>query len=208
MSFVEALGIRKGITAIIGSGGKTSLLYALAEELRGSVILCTTTQIFPPEHIPVVQRVQQVQGIVCVGTPCPNGKLGTPQQTIEQLAEIADFVLVEADGSKHLPLKAHASYEPVIPENCKQVILVVGASGLNRPIGETVHRSEIFYALTGSEIATPEAVAVALQKEHYGNRVFINQADAAPEEAQTLAKLLPSPVCVGSVKEGEILCLY
>lgn len=208
MGFVDALEISKGVTAIIGSGGKTSLLYALAEELQGTVILCTTTQIYPPEHIPVVQYLQQVQGIVCVGTPCPNGKLGTPQQSMAQLAELADFVLVEADGSKHLPLKAHADYEPVIPENCTQVILVVGASGLNKPISESVHRYEIFATLTGSQIATPEAVAMAIEKEALGNRILINQADAAPEAALELAKLLPGPVCVGSVKEGEILCLY
>ena len=31
----ELLGIEKGLTAVMGSGGKTSLLYELAEELRG-----------------------------------------------------------------------------------------------------------------------------------------------------------------------------
>ena len=37
----ELLGIEKGLTAVMGSGGKTSLLYELAEELRqrGTVLL-------------------------------------------------------------------------------------------------------------------------------------------------------------------------
>ena len=43
------LKIEKGVTAIIGSGGKTSLMYALAEELgeKNRVIVCTTTLISP-----------------------------------------------------------------------------------------------------------------------------------------------------------------
>ena len=31
----KILGVTRGVTAVIGSGGKTSLLYELAEELRG-----------------------------------------------------------------------------------------------------------------------------------------------------------------------------
>ena len=37
----KLLGVTQGLTAVIGSGGKTSLLYELAEELRpcGTVLL-------------------------------------------------------------------------------------------------------------------------------------------------------------------------
>ena len=41
------LGIQKGITAVIGSGGKTTLLSVLAQELPGTVLLCTSTHIRP-----------------------------------------------------------------------------------------------------------------------------------------------------------------
>ena len=43
----EFLKIRKGVTAVIGSGGKTSLLSVLAKELPGKVILCTTSFFYP-----------------------------------------------------------------------------------------------------------------------------------------------------------------
>ncbi len=208
MLFAEALHITRGVTAIIGSGGKTSLMYRLAQELQGSVIVCTSTQIFPPEHIPVVQELTHCSGVVCIGTPCPNGKLGAPMQSFEELASIADYVIVEADGSKHLPLKAHAAYEPVIPSYAVQTITVVGASGLSRPISEVVHRHEIFYALTDSLIASPQAVACCLQKEALGDRIFINQTDTNECFARELAELLPLPVTIGSVQKGEILCSY
>ncbi len=208
MLFAEALQITHGVTAIIGSGGKTSLMYRLAQELQGRVIVCSSTQIFPPKHIPLVQRIEAFEGTVCVGTPCPNGKLGAPEQSFEELASLADYVLVEADGSKHLPLKAHAPYEPVIPNNATQVITVVGASGLHRPIADVVHRHEIFYALTQSTLATPQAVAACLQKEALGDRIFINQTDVNECFARELAELLPWPVTLGSLQKGEILCSY
>ena len=208
MLFAEALHITRGVTAIIGSGGKTSLMYRLAQELQGRVIVCTSTQIFPPKHIPFVQRIEAFEGTVCVGTPCPNGKLGPPEQSFEELAEIADYVLVEADGSKHLPLKAHAPHEPVIPNKATQRITVVGASGLNQPISEVVHRHEIFYDLTQSALATPQAVAACLQTEALGDRIFINQTDTNECAARELAELLPWPVTLGSLQKGEIVCSY
>ena len=46
----EILGVRKGVTAVIGSGGKTTLLRTLGEELARSgarVILATSTKFLP-----------------------------------------------------------------------------------------------------------------------------------------------------------------
>ena len=42
----DLLGIRPGITALIGGGGKTTLMYHLARELRqyGTVAVTTTTR--------------------------------------------------------------------------------------------------------------------------------------------------------------------
>lgn len=50
MQLRRMLGIQPGLTAIIGGGGKTTLLYALARELSQTarVIVCTTTHILPP----------------------------------------------------------------------------------------------------------------------------------------------------------------
>lgn len=210
MIFAQALQVKKGITAIIGSGGKTSLMMRLAWELSSqgaSVILCTSTRIYPPEEIPFTEEItQSVSGTVCVGTPAEWGKIGAPKQSFTDLTQYADYVLVEADGSKHLPLKAHDHYEPVIPRGCEWVILVVGAMGLGKPVLEVVHRPDIFMELTDSCYADPVSVAVALGKEDLGDCVFINQADSAPTLAMELQSMIPMPCCVGSVQKGEILC--
>lgn len=207
--FSEALAIRPGVTAIIGSGGKTSLLYRLADELKdgGSVLVTTSTHILPPEHLPVYTRTGRVRGVCCVGAPC-GIKLKAPEQSFEELAGLADFVLVEADGSAHLPIKAHASHEPPIPPNANNRILVVGISGLNRPIGEAAHRAERFRALSGSELASPEAVAAVIRAEALCDRVVLNQAETNPDAARQLAALLPYPVLLTTLNKGELLCSY
>lgn len=210
--FAEALQVRPGLTAIIGGGGKTTLLYRLARELerRGSVIITTSTHIFKPADLPFALTAGKVNGILCVGTPCENGKLSAPQQSFGELTALADYVLVEADGSAGRPLKAHASHEPVIPREANQVICVVGASGLDRPAAEKVHRPERFMALSGSDTASPEAVAAVLNKEALHTRVLINQADS-PERiaaARELARLLDCPVVIASLQKGELLCVY
>lgn len=207
--FSEALAIRPGVTAIIGSGGKTSLLYRLADELKdgGSVLVTTSTHILPPEHLPVYTRTGRVRGVCCVGAPC-GIKLKAPEQSFEELAGLADFVLVEADGSAHLPIKAHASHEPPIPPNANNRILVVGVSGLNRPVGEAAHRAEHFRALSGSELASPEAVAAVIRAEALCDRVVLNQAETNPDAARQLAALLPYPVLLTTLNKGELLCSY
>ena len=83
MDFPKLLGLRPGVTAVIGSGGKTSLLRRLAEELPGTVLLCTTTHIRPFEEYPLltaptpedIRKTLAAHRILCVGTPCENGKL-------------------------------------------------------------------------------------------------------------------------------------
>ena len=53
----ELLDIRPGVTALIGGGGKTTLMYHLARELRerGTVAVTTTTKIWPPTGITVAR---------------------------------------------------------------------------------------------------------------------------------------------------------
>lgn len=208
--FSKALQLRPGVTSIIGGGGKTTLLYRLAAELgaRTSVIVTTSTHIWMPKEMPFLERTKPVQGVICVGTPCENGKLTAPQQRFEELTALAEYVLVEADGSAGKPLKAHAPHEPVIPKNSNNIICVVGARGINRMISEAVHRPERFCALAHSTIATVQAVAAVLETERLHDRVFINQADT-PEciaAAKSLASMLSCPVTIASLRRGEILC--
>ena len=219
----EILGVRKGVTAVIGGGGKTTLLRTLGEELARSgarVILATTTKFLPFPGIGTVpggeREIAEVLGrapLVCAAAPWgESGKLAESPVPMARLAALADYVLVEADGSAGLPLKAHAPHEPVIPAEAARTILVVGASGFGRPIREAAHRPERYAALAGCDIetaVTPEIAARVLRAEGLGDLVLVNQAETpeAREMARKLAENLTLPVYAGSLQRGEIECV-
>ena len=141
-SLCSFFGIKKGVTALIGGGGKTSTMYYLAEELRekGSVIVCTSTHILRPPQIPYRPRLSEhlkPGDVVSTGT-IDGVKLSAPEQPFSELVRLADYVLVEADGSRQLPLKAHAPHEPVIPPEANTVLVLIGVDGLGKPIREKV----------------------------------------------------------------------
>lgn len=189
MQIAPLLNIGRGVTALIGGGGKTTLLYTLTEELRkkGTVLLCTSTHIMRPTQYEVLERAGEAEvsaalsahGAVCVGEPSAEGKLGPPSLSFDALARLADYVLVEADGSRRLPLKAHAPHEPVIPKEAGCVLCVVGARGFDRPIREAVHRPEQFCTLTGARLdepASPALAARALAAEGFTQTIVLTGA--------------------------------
>jgi len=212
MKISPLLHIGRGVTALIGGGGKTTLLYTLTEELRktGSVVLCTSTHIRVPERYLLVtggaeelRAALEQHGAVCAGMPAEDGKLTAPPISFNELARLADYVLVEADGAKGLPLKIHAAHEPAIPENAQRVVLVVGADGFGKPLREVCHRA------TEDAIATPEWLARHIAAEGYGDRVYINQVESAEDyaAAEELAKRLTCSVVAGSLHQGVYTCL-
>lgn len=222
MELRQLLGVGPGITALIGSGGKTTAMYRLAGELQqsGTVICTTTTHIFPPEHLPVLEdpsgnaiaAALAVTPCVCVGRPRAEGKLGPGTLSPAALAELADYVLVEADGSRGRPCKAHLDYEPVIPVGTRRTVLVVGAAGFGQPIREAVHRVERFCALAGSspdERVTMALLSRVIRGEALGDVVLVNQVETAEALAcaRELAAQLEQSVVAGSLHGGEWLCV-
>ena len=197
MKLSEALDVRPGVTAIIGGGGKTTLMECLAAELaaQARVIVCTTTHIYPEQTMPCLVSPTEAEvraalaraGCVCVGSVSENGKFSVPELPFRTLCALAGYVLVEADGAKHLPLKAHAALEPVVPPEANQTILVVGED----------------------TIVTPELWAGFLNFEALHTRVLVNQAENEQEQttARALAAGLHCPVCMAALQKGWIECL-
>ena len=221
MELAKALDVRRGVTAIIGAGGKTTLLLALARELARTVrvIVTTTTHIYPPDGFPCliqpseaeVRQALEKQPCVCVGKPAKEGKITAADVPVRTLAELADYVLVEADGAHHRPAKAHADYEPVVPPEANQTILVFGLSALGRPIRTCVHRPAVFAARCGcseEDLLTPELAAKFINEETPHTRVLLNQADTAERLAlgRGMAAMLRGPVCLGAIQKEWIEC--
>lgn len=188
MGIWEQLGLdmaRHRMVALVGAGGKTSTLYALARQAADSgrtVVVTTTTHILRHPGLPLVEEptperlraALEEHGVVTVGTVFRGDKLsgaGTP----EELRRAADVVLVEADGAKRLPLKAPAEYEPVIPPCADAVAAVAGMDAVGQAVGAVCHRPERVCALLGAgaeHVLTPEDVALLLASPQGGGRVW------------------------------------
>ncbi len=223
-SFADALMIdfsTKQVIAAVGGGGKTSTLQQLAAELRirgKKVILTTTTHMAMPEAPEILsanpdfirERLEQ-DHFALVGHSVGNGKMaGVSKQLYYKLCSLADVVLVEADGSKQMPLKLPASHEPVIPENATQVLVLAGMSALGQTIADSCHRKELVMKLLGKDEehqVQPEDIARMIQQGYWmpfvtgsglSGTVILNQADdvAHKASAMSVATLLDPIPCL------------
>jgi probable selenium-dependent hydroxylase accessory protein YqeC len=174
----EAFDIQPGeVISLVGAGGKTTLMFALARELftpKGLVINTTTTKIFSPSsfdapHLLISHEEKEiVDFILNNGTKydhitvvseeiVASGKLrGVSPELITILSKLGPVTctIVEADGAAQRPLKApDADFEPVIPYDTSLVIPVVGIDALGRELREEyVFRSKIASELTGTTL--------------------------------------------------------
>ncbi len=183
----KALGLEgKGMVSLVGAGGKTSLLYALARELASEgkrILITTTTHMLVPPATEVSATVlspdpeealEELQGFPLAWNPIfvashrskeQDKVVGFSSEGIEKLwdAGLADWILVEADGAARRPLKAPAAHEPVVPAGSRWVVGLVGLDGVGKPLEEAwVFRWEIYGRLCGlrrGEEVSPKSVA-------------------------------------------------
>lgn len=198
-TLIDALHLERCKTvAIIGGGGKSSLMAALGKEyhMRGErTVMTTTTHIFRPEYgaylgddPAVFSGLLEQYGLITAGVPIKDGRLGS-SPLLSLFPKLADRVIIEADGTKGLPLKVPKQDEPVIPDFADAVVAVAGLSALGRALGDVCHRPELAareFGIGANETVTPEIMAKILssekgQRKGVGKRpysVLLNQADA------------------------------
>jgi probable selenium-dependent hydroxylase accessory protein YqeC len=211
----EAFHVEGRFISVVGSGGKTTFLRWLSVRLPGTVILTTSTHMFPFPDMPTVDaggesspesrervsaKLRAALGdsrVIGLGRLQASGKLADPSAVIpfEALLDMADYVVVEADGAAGRPLKAHRPWEPVVPACSTMTVGVVGASGMGRPAALACHCPERFCALARlgiDEPVGPEHVAAVLNQEALADCWLVNQLDALadPEQARWLCDLI------------------
>ena len=192
--------------AVVGGGGKTTLLCRMAETGIRPLILTTTTRVqrpFPLKNLqihdspgyPDRTQTARVPVLWVNGRNAAGDKwLAPPAEEMERLlARPGDRrVVIEADGSKGRPIKAPGPGEPVIPGNTSLVIAVIGMAGFGRIADEsTVHRIERYSDLTGAPTGSriEEASLISLLGHPAGifsgaplkarRLVLLNQVDGA-----------------------------
>jgi len=176
LKIVEALRVdMQNAIAIVGAGGKTSLMFALAESAGKPVCLTMTTKLareeglrlanhflFSKSQAQIVNFLQRGENTLVTNALNVSGDkwLGLSASEISTLhdtcRQVGALLLIEADGARRLSLKAPGEHEPVIPGFVSQVIVVVGLSAIGKPLDEQhVFRSERFSSLTGLPLGEP-----------------------------------------------------
>jgi len=184
----------KPLISIVGAGGKTTTMYTLAGELAQQgkrVITSTTTQIFLPKShetdtliiSPDIQTLlntlqsswKRHQRITIASARNERGKLlGFPPDQYTLLLEqsAADAIIVEADGARHLMIKAPAEHEPVVPAETNIALLLMSADAINQPLnGEIAHRPERVAEVAGinqGDVLTSAVIARLMTSDRGG----------------------------------------
>ncbi len=199
------LPYRGQVIAVVGSGGKSSLLAWMARAFPGKVWLSTTTHLAGDQDklaeghtvfgadaaLPAPDALSQSRTWLFTGPADNEGKwtaLSAVQQEelVRQAKENAVTLVFEADGSRGRPLKAPAPHEPALPPGCELVLLAAGLAGLGKPLSaDWVHRPGEFARISGinlGEEVTPIALARVLA-------LYPNRGQAMPSHVLVLNQL-------------------
>lgn len=234
-SLIQALKLeseKHPAVAIVGGGGKTSLIFRLTEEFveNGKKVIITTTTHMAYESdrpfaengegMKLSQNLETYGYSVAASLECSKGKIGRlSDEKLSELREKADILLIEADGAKRFPLKVPGEWEPVIPTFADMVIGVIGMDAVGQSISTVCHRPERvadFLEKEQTDLVTEEDVIRiaasenALKKAVAGRsyRVFLNKADLPDREqiARNICRELKKSDIVavwGSIQRGE-----
>jgi probable selenium-dependent hydroxylase accessory protein YqeC len=169
--------------AVIGGGGKSSLLNLLARQWRSASahkLYTTTTRMKYLEAVDTVGKDNVLQAEsyadflhVCQGIEqeafvyqqrAAEKVLGIPPLWIERLTESQPEMVVvyDADGSAGKPIKVHGVGEPQIAGN-SFVVALVGLDVLERSVSsEWIHRFEVFRNKFGQYKGSTFSVSILL----------------------------------------------
>lgn len=223
------LEIKKGdVVSIVGSGGKTTLLYSLADELKkNKVVATTTTKMFIPiEKFNFINNLNDsvLNGINILIEKKIENKFSTSIEWIDIFRKKCDYTILECDGAKMKPLKGWNEFEPVIPKFTSKTIGVIPLDILYKPIEDKiVHRIDKFLEISKShveDIITEETIKNIILakngvfKNSIGLKIlFLNRMDNCKEEyLERIIKCLPFEildiVIIGSLKEKKFRRIY
>jgi probable selenium-dependent hydroxylase accessory protein YqeC len=154
------------IVSIVGAGGKSTLMYTLAEEFRKDYkcLVTTTTKIYVPyneqyDFIAVgAEEFSQLKhnsnnGIYVYGSNVneENKLIGVSPKKLEYILSNFQYVFIEADGSKRKPIKGWKNTEPVICKATTQTIGIISVESIGKEINEeNVHRVNEFLSITNT----------------------------------------------------------
>ncbi|MEF8821727.1 MAG: selenium cofactor biosynthesis protein YqeC [Halovenus sp.] len=196
MDLVTAIGSADGPICVVGAGGKTTTMFALAHRRKRAIVTSTVNiPIFDREVARLDITTEPLATLDTDELQFPLGLVpdrqgrnryqGYEPGTVDAIAQHHDGpVFVKADGARMREFKAPAENEPRIPASAAVVVPVVSVHVVGKPLTEYwVHRPERVAALTdtgiGDEI-TAATVATVLTAEAGGLKGVPADATVVP----------------------------
>lgn len=202
--------------ALLGGGGKTTLMRRLGAELSASgkkVLLTSLTKMLndPDDNVLFTNDTgrDDIKAMMDVNNPLylmmeieDEAKLrGLTAESLEEIQSLADVCIFECDGARSHPIKCHSDFDPVVPEFASHVIIIVGAEIINTTVNDgVVHRPDLFmqkWKIDANFVMHPDFVADVVTSEHgYLEKIphhqetifYINKTDLNINAARDLAK--------------------
>ena len=171
------------VVAVVGAGGKTSVMFRLAEEARAAgrrVLVATTTRIWDPRDqgrrmdafledgrwalpwsaaVPLPEPPDTAGGgwLAVASAGSEGGKLVSVDPSVLCAARAYwDLLVIEADGARGRSIKAPADHEPVVPCCSDSVLALVGMDALGEPLDDAIaFRPELIAQRGGGTLAGP-----------------------------------------------------
>ncbi|MGL4403823.1 MAG: selenium cofactor biosynthesis protein YqeC [Fusobacteriaceae bacterium] len=221
--------VRGDVVSFTGGGGKTSLIFLLAEELsrKGRVLITTTTKIYIPseeeyENLILAEEenlVGKKRNIDFLGRTLDveNGKLlGVDDIQLKEFIEKYDYILIEADGSAGRSMKSWNESDPVISKYTDKIIGITNLDALGRSVEEGVHRYQNFcqdYGVEGDKKIDCNLMSRYIDSgKFFGSTsleryLFINGVEGYERFNSALAILRDvklENIILGSIREGEL----
>lgn len=183
----EVLGLLDGAlhhVALVGGGGKTTLMHGIADALPGPTVLTCTTKMGADQHwgkaLLVAPTDDEVLAVLAgdgralvVGSVDGPKAVGILPTRADELFALGVHVVAESDGSRRRPAKAPQWYEPVLASTVDLVVCVIGADALDRTIEDQCHRPLLVGAVLGCspyDRLTPERAAALVTSERGGRK--------------------------------------
>ncbi len=209
------------VVALVGAGGKTTALRLLGAELTagGARVITTTTTAMLLSEMAVTGQVlrrteggrlvPRLKGVLADGHAAAvahsdgeGGKVvGLSPASVDRLWAhgLADYLIVEADGSRGLPFKAFGPHEPQVPGVATTIVDVAGLDALGAALTEgRVHRADVLASILGIPLGSEVTTRVVadgllaqvghLRQANAGCRivVLLNKADTPDAQAAGL----------------------
>lgn len=213
----------KKCIAFVGGGGKTSLIWKIAEKSakEGKKVIITTTThmavensrpfVLDGEKEKVACMLQRYGYVLAASFDTKKKKLTSLRDhEYRELYNMCDLFLVEADGARGMPLKVPMQWEPVIPDEADMVVAVAGLDALGKPIKDVTYNpceTSLFLQKSQEEYIEKEDFIKILSSSEGARkgvgireyRVYLNKTDVLEKNS-----LIPD-FLIEELKKREIM---